>query len=84
MSLYELVYLMSYANEQMLNQFSIFVGFSTAAIVGAYVAGKNLTNVLAWGIVLLYGATALVFISGRIVVGGDMARLQQEDRKSTV
>ena len=78
MSTYELFYLMAYASEQLTNLFSVFVGFSSAAIIGAYVAGKHLTRLLAWGIVGLYSVTALSFISGRVLNGQAMARLQQD------
>jgi hypothetical protein len=47
MSVYELTYLMAYSNEQLISLFSVYVGFSSAAIIGAYVAGKHLTNKLA-------------------------------------
>ena len=58
MTVYELIYLQTYTGEQMMGLFSIFIGVSSAAIIGAYVAGQQLTRTLAWGIVFLYSITA--------------------------
>ena len=46
MSLYELMYLTSELEQIIAERFSIFIALSSAAVVGAYVAGKHLNNVL--------------------------------------
>lgn len=69
MTFYELMYLSAYLNEQMVGLLSVFVGLSSAAIVGAYVAGKKLTRTLAWGIVFLYSLPALSLTRVRLLYG---------------
>ena len=76
MSLYELMYLTSELEQILAERFSIFIALSSAAVVGAYVAGKHLNNVLTLGIVSLYIVTALGFIFGRYAMGEQIIRMR--------
>ena len=76
MSLYELMFLMSEQEQMIAERFSIFIALSSAAVVGAYVAGKHLNNVLTLGIVSLYIVIALGFIGARYAFGEQAIRMR--------
>ena len=78
MTLYELTYLHAYLSEQMVGLLSVYVGLSSAAVVGAYVAGNKLTYILSWGIVLLYTVPALSLVRTRLFFGQRLAALSQD------
>lgn len=83
MSLYELMYLTSELEQIIAERFSIFIALSSAAVVGAYVAGKHLNNVLTAGIVSLYIVTAVGFMLGRYGLGVQVNRMHLDIAEAT-
>jgi hypothetical protein len=81
MTVYELMELMAAERQMLSGSLSTFLTVSSAAFVGAYVAGERLTRGLTVGLLIVYTIASAAIFSGRHFSGLRMIDIANDIRK---